>query len=228
MSRRSDFEQEWLKFLKDFGADARNTKLYETWFPTMNDEEFTDMVTAIRNKELVLPIFSYNMEGKKTDIKRVMALGERLGIKWFERMEFTDPVSGEVGLSEVKSLILRVQSRRQIQHLVKKRSAGENSKVIDYLSGQVTGSSRSGSISAPELMVLNSKGYVAAILEQIKLKGGDDEANRAMMEQLEATGSFSVEPTLALNSRPRITKSINRLLRGMMLDNNVAEDRPVQ
>lgn len=221
MSRRTIFETEWFKFLKALGADPRNEELYKVTFGRMSDDDFVGMVQAIAAGDLVLPVLSFNMEGKKLSVEQVMKVGESIGVKWFNRLELTDAVTRESNLTPVTYLVLELQVRRQIQHLVKKRSVASSNRVVDTLSGQVTGDSKAAGISLPELTALNAKGNSNGIVELIKVRGGDKEAYRNMLDQLRDTGSFSLEPILQAGTRPKVLTTTNSLLHGMMIESNL-------
>jgi len=221
MSRRTVFETEWFQFLKALGADPRNTELYKLTFTRMSDDEFTNMVRLIASGELVLPVLSFNMEGKKLNVEQVMKVGESIGIQWFNRLELTDAITRESNLTPVTYLVLELQVRRQIQHLVKKRSTADSNRVVDVLSGQVTGDSKAAGISLPELTALNAKGNTNGIVELIKVRGGDKEAHRMMLDQLRDTGSYSLEPILQAGTRPKVLTTTNSLLHGMMIESNL-------
>ncbi|QAX96143.1 hypothetical protein [Vibrio phage vB_VmeM-Yong XC32] len=221
MANRKKVETEWLKFLDEVKAPVRNKELYKELFARLTDEEFDAMMQLIRDEKDVLAIRSFNMEGEGMDYEHVMKVGEKLGISWFQRIEMTDSVTRETSLSPVRYLILELQVRRQIQHLVKKRSTASSNKVVDQLSGQVTGDSKSASMSLPELTALNAKGNAQGIIELIKVRGGDKEAYRSMMEQIRDTGGFSLGPIIDANSRPKIISTTNKLLRGMGLSSTL-------
>lgn len=221
MSRREKFIKGWMSFLKEIDAQPRNAELYAETFTRLSDEEFTEMVRQIAAGTLILPVFEFNMSGSKMNDQKLMKIGEKLGIKWFQRLELTDSVTREANLTSVEFLVLELQVRRQIQHLVKKRSTASSNKVVDQLTGQVTGDSKSASISLPELTALNAKGNYNGILELIKVRGGDKLAHQAMVEQIRDTGGFSIEPILAANTRPKVVHTTNKFLRAMMLDSNL-------
>lgn len=221
MANRKKVETEWLKFLDEVKAPARNKELYKELFARLTDEEFDAMMQLIRDEKDVLAIRSFNMEGEGMNYEHVMSVGEKLGINWFQRIEMTDSVTRETSLSPVRYLVLELQVRRQIQHLVKKRSTAASNKVVDQLSGQVTGDSKSASMSLPELTALNAKGNAQGIIELIKVRGGDKEAYRSMMEQIRDTGGFSLGPIIEANSRPKIISTTNKLLRGMGLSSTL-------
>lgn len=221
MSRRAVFEEKWFAFLKEMKADPRNEALYKELFARLNDEEFEAMLQTVRDGKDVLAIRSFNMDGENLNYEEVMAIGEKLGIQWFQRIEMTDPITRESSLTTGKYLVLELQVRRQIQHLVKKRSTAQSNRVVDQLTGQVTGDSKSASMSLPELTALNAKGNAQGIIELIKVRGGDKEAYRSMVEQIRDTGGFSLGPILEANTRPKVIKTTNLLLRGMGLSSTL-------
>lgn len=219
--RRKVFETKFISYIKKVGLDKRNVTLYEKQFASLSDEEFHRMVEAIQEGDFILPVFSFNMSDKKLKLETIMEVGESLGIKWFNRLRLTDHITGEEYLTTPEYLVLQLEVRRQIQHLVKKRSTATDNKHIDQLSGQVTGVSKAASMTLPEITALSGKGLEESVIEMIKVNGGDSKAYADMLRQLRETGGFSLEPIKQLGSRVKSVETTNALLRGMMFDSNL-------
>lgn len=217
MSRRQVFEEKFLGYLQALPLAPRNIDLYTEKFKSMSDDDFHAMVVSIMDGNFVLPAFSYNMEGTKADTETIMRIGEELGVKFFQRLTLTDPVTREAIITPEEYLVLNLQVRRQIQHLVKKRSTPSSTRVIDHLTGQVTGDSKGASMSLPELTALNAKGHEAGIIELIKPRGGDAKAYANLMQQIRDTGGYSLAPIMELGSRPKVIETTNSFFAGMML-----------
>lgn len=211
----------WLQFLKDLNVGEKNISLYKEVFKKMTLEEIDIVCNRIESGEFLFPVYVKNMDKEvKGSFERVIQIAEEYGIPLFERLILTDGVTGTEYMTPEESLVLLMPSRRQVHHLLKKISAPENEKTIDHLSGQVTGDSKGAAITQPEFNALKDKGYEDALIELIKLRGGDTEAFKAMAEQLEGTGKVSMAPILEMGTTTRSVETFHNILLGMHLDNN--------
>lgn len=211
----------WLKFLKDLNVGENNIALYKETFDGMNLDEFQILVDRIKTGKFLMPVFVKNMDNKvKGTFERVIQVCEKYNIPLFERLVLTDPVTGLEFLTPEESLILYMPSRRQIHHLLKKISLPEHDKIIDHMTGAVTGDSKGASMTQPEFNALDGKGYQASLVELAKIRGGDPEAFKVLTDMLENNGSASISPILDMGTETVSVKNFNRLLLGMHLDNN--------
>lgn len=220
MSKRKTFQDKWLAFLDEMKLPPRNRIIYEKWFATLSDSQFHNIMELCRDKKMSLPVYKINGLDPDIDIENVMSVGSKYGIEWYNRLLLTDHITDEEYLTEAENIVLRLPVRRLKEHLVKKRSTANSNKVIDDLTGQVTGDSKTASMSAPELMVVNNKGHYFGILELIKLRGGDADARSAMLDQLRTHGEYSIQPILDEGTQPKIVTTLNKFYRAMMLDSN--------
>lgn len=223
----AEAKAKWLKHIDGLGLSPLNKTLWGKWFDDFKETpedraRLTEFFQKVASGEQYMPFVSFNMSDQNVDLQQAMKYGsEVLGIEWFERLIITDHVSGEVYKTTATYLVVKGEVRRQVHHLVKKRSTAKDNRVVDTLTGQVTGASRAAAISMPELVVLNAKNCDQAILECIKPRGGDAAALKNMREQIARTGSFSMKPIIAENSRPKVLSTINSLLNGMMLQSTI-------
>lgn len=178
----------------------------------MSDIQFDTFVKRVEQEEIYLSIIVPNGGSVLLDTARSIKVGESLGIEFFQRLLLTDPGSGEVSLTPHKYLVVDLVVRRQNQHLIKKMSVPDTNKVIDHITGQVTGDSKGSTVSLPELLVMDSKDLTNNLLEMIKVRGGDDVAYRGMLDSIKQTGTFSLEPLMELGSKPTSTEVLRALL----------------
>lgn len=216
---RKDAEAFYLDFVKRMAPKSNNYELYKETFARMTNADFERMVVNIRNG-FILPIFYRNMSANKADVDAIMAIGEELGIEWFQHLLLTDHLTGEVNKTPYKYLILKLTGRRQIQHLRDKISIPTNDRKIDHLTGQATGESKGASITAPELQVLDDKGLERSVFELAKARGGDKDAYDSLQQQIADTGGFSLSPIESLGSRPQATITLRKLLLAGHLDSS--------
>lgn len=196
----------------------KNSEFYTEFFATMTDDEFHQMMIVSRDEEFILPIYVANMEEVRISAPKMREIGKKFGIKFFQRTVVTDPISNEASIMPAEVPIMYQMVRRQIQHLEKKISAAKDDKKIDAMTGQPTGESKSASMSLPEARVVDANGGQNALFEIMKVNGGDEEAYKHKREQVLATGEFSLDATLAIESTTKAVETRRLLYRGMGLD----------
>lgn len=209
--------------LDEIEGGHSNSDLYRNLFAGMSDTEFDTFVTSVESGKITIAIIVPNSGSFVLDTERSMKVGEKLGVKFFNHLILTDPLTGEVSKTLKEYLVVHLPVRRQSQHLIKKQSIPKSAKVIDHLSGQVTGESKGARVSLPELLVMESKNLTDNIIELIKVRGGDDKAYAAMVESIEKTGGFSIKPILDLNSKPTSTETLRAYLLAGHLDNTIGK-----
>lgn len=225
MGNRKAAEAWFLTFIKELEAiigTSNNSKLYAEFLGAMSDKSFDKMMHSIRAGDLTLPFFSENMGDGTVPSRKVRDYAEKkLGVEWFQRLTITDAVTGDTHITPVSYLVMDLPVRRLAQHIFKKISLPESTKIVDHLSGQATGASKGSTVSFPELGVLNDRGLHNTITELVKARGGDEIAFNAMMEQVENNGGFSVKAIEELGSQPKAVETLQLLLLACHIDSNL-------
>lgn len=223
MAQRKAAEALVIDTVRQIEGGELNAEMYKGLFAGWSDEEFGRWIDELDQGKTFISIIVPNAGPFTLSTERSMKVGESLGVKYFQRLELTDPLTGETYKTPLEYLVIDVPVRRQNQHLVKGRSMPENDKVVDALTGQVTGDSKGGRVSLPELLALESRGLEETILELIKVRGGDDRALRAMRDAIRETGGFSVEAIKALRTKPQATHVLRALLLSVHIDNTIGK-----
>jgi len=156
---RKKTEEFILKYIKKITNTDFNVNLYKDLFKSMNDKEFDEFMTKLKNNETILQvIFQYlDIGPTKDDTKR---------------------------RTKNKYLVMLAPFRRMKQTITKGLSVAEHDKKRDILTGQVSGSSLSSKISYPELQLMISMGLDKSIKELLKHRGGDEGSMRAIKQGL--------------------------------------------
>ncbi len=205
-----------LDVVKRMPDGEKNYQLYKEVLPTIDQAAMLKIVEKIEAGLWYWPIFVFNMDEAKIDVDQVMAVGESIGVTWFQPLVLTDHVTGQVYETPVKYLVLDTPVRRQIQHLISKISTGEG-HAVDHLGGQATGDAKASSVSLPELGQLDGRGFQSSPLELIKVRGGDEAAYKAMEQAVAQTGGFSLGPIMEMGTKPKAVQTLRSLLLGMHL-----------
>ncbi len=198
-----------------------NYNLYKALFAEMNDDEFDAYIEAIDKGETYISLIIPNGTDNPLSLANNIKVGESLGVKYFQRIVQTDPATGEETLSVAEYLIIHLPTNRQIQHLVKKASIPDSIKVVDNLTGAVTGESKGAKVSLPELLALESRGLDESIIEMIKIRGGDTEAYQDMIRQIKETGTFKVSTALEKDTTVTATQTLKSLLTALHYKNTI-------
>jgi hypothetical protein len=213
---RKAAEKFWLDVIRQLPDPKRNIEVYTEFFKTVTDDELRELKRKHIEEDFIFPIFVYNMDGIKFDVDQVIKVGESIGVVFFQHLNLTDHVSGQVYKTPVKYLVLEMSVRRQIQHLIKKMSVSEG-RSVDHLAGQATGDTKAAGVSLPELTQIDARGLLSSPIELIKVKGGDDAAYKHMRQQMREKGGFSLAPIMELDSKPKAVETLKSFLLGRNL-----------
>lgn len=212
-------------------GDNYNAELTRKRLDAMSDAEFDQYIRSLARPETeegrvhqeILPFYSPNLKDPRITPETLLAVAEKIGHPFFEQIYLTDPQTGTTFLTPQKYLVIDMTVRRQAQTLTKKSSIPENSRHIDELSGQVTGKSKGSKISFPELQSQLAQGLENTLIEEIKVRGGDRQAQLEYDRQLIENGEVSIEDVTSQGGVTRSTSNLSIWLRGAMMDNNLDE-----
>ena len=179
------------------------------------------MVVSIETEKFYLPFYISNSEQGKIDLERLKDLSTDLGFPVFTRLIIEDAKTHQVFLTEVEYWVTMLPARRQTQYLLSKMSIAKDNKSRDAMTGQVAGSSKGSSLSAPQEAGMLGRGCVVNALEFAKCRGGDLSAGRALMTQLINTGGASLDPIMKNNTSPTIKNTVASYLTGAHLQHNL-------
>lgn len=217
---RKDVEDFFLDHIGELTPGTDNRAIYAELFKEFTDDELRTFQNRCAGG-FIPPVWIPNMEEAIIDHEIVMRIGERLGAQYYQHLVLVDPITGEENTTPLPHLVLDVPVNRQSQHGSKGVSTAESNDVVDQLSGQATGVSKSATMSLPEASILKDAGHHNAILEFTKVMGGDEDAFNSMMDQIDETGGFSLQSILDADTRPQVTKLLKHYLLGIGADNNI-------
>lgn len=222
MSNREAFINSLLKDLDSILPGHGNDKFYRNYLEGLSAAQFGQLVDSIEKDEFILPLFSPNLNKAKLSLERNLDLGKKWGHEFFQQLWLTDPLDPTTTyLTPKKYLILDLPMRRQAQTLAKKMSVPLDDTHIDDITGQASGASKGSSVSFPELQMLYAHGLDAAIVELIKVRGGDNEAYRRFDKAIVDTGAGTLTEATAGNTRVKSVETLSALLKGAHLGNTL-------
>nr|DAT15819.1 MAG TPA: hypothetical protein [Caudoviricetes sp.] len=218
--------------LNDLIPNTPMLALYEKTINNMSDRELESWIQALENgvldePDLNKPYTTITLivppldPSNSLDIGRIKKLTDKMGYNFMERCWLTNDVTGQTTLTNRRYAHLLLPVRRQAQTLDNKISLPEGDKIVDDLTGQVTGDSKGASLSYPEIQMLDAQGLDNVILELIKTRGGDEDALRLMKRRLLETGEVQQEEIDQLDSRAKVNETTRHILAGMHIKSNL-------
>ena len=196
-----------------------NSKRYRRIIGQMNDKEFDQFMNYMKEGKwqlhLVAPNMIVNLQNE--DLLKACDL---IGLDLFQRVWMYDRATGRKYLTDNKYMFVKLPIRRQQQFLDEKISVPDNDRTIDGLTGQVTGDSRSCSITNPEIQILAARGLDKTMQELVNIRGGNIHGYSEFRRMLEENGEADLD-TIDPNSRTRASVVGSKLLQSMMLDTNL-------
>lgn len=225
LKNRKEIEADILFLAKRFTPGGFGHQVYTNLFTAMSDDQFKQFWNAIV-KSGFIPMFVDNYKRKEMISFELMGkLAKELDIPLEQQLIMVDPDSGLEYTTPQTALVGIVETRKQRQLQAKKFGASKHDHSIEDLTGQPTGDSRAGGISAPELNVLLGIGCPNVAKELADVRGGDVGAYRAFKNDILTTGRSTVEGSLAQGTGVKSLSTVYFLLRGELLDNNLRDSK---
>jgi hypothetical protein len=203
--------------MSDIDSTGKNTKLYKKLFKQMSDREFDSYMRDIRDGEGKLFIMLPNMKNSVT-MNDIMDVAKKYNVKTHSRLVMNS--GNRKYKPDKKVLMLKLPVRRVKQYLFNKISLPDADNKVNILTGQVMNEDKGAKITDIETKILANKGLDEAIIELIKIRGGDTKAYQEAKRVIEETGSLSWND-LEIDSTTRSVVIAGMFLNGLMLDHNL-------
>lgn len=217
MGNRAATESYILQFFKDIEPTGHNVEQYKKLFAKMSDKDFDEYMKGIRSGEKTLIVFKPMFKGKGITVENNLKIGEKYGVKLFERLVFSGDKNTPDHTTTIEYLVLDLPYRRQSQNIIKKISVPDDNKTIDQLTFQPTGASKGAKISYPELQVLIGMGLDNTISELIRYRGGDRGGFAAYNAMFLRYGSVNLKTLSGYTTGVESTRTLKTLLLSMHL-----------
>jgi len=189
-------------------AGKSNKELYANKFKTMSDKDFDAYIEDMEKGKRRLTVVVPHDGSVKITVKNNIAIGRSMGYEFFQRLNRVDPSTGDKYLTPNKYFIYRLPIKRVAQLLSKGIAIPKDSKHVDLATGQVTGDSKSVSITMPEVQMLSGMGMENVLLEVLKFRGGDLGAKSAMINTLYKQGRVDAETLMQYSTGVEGTKTL--------------------
>lgn len=189
---RKDAEAVILDWVSDIDKSGKNTERWKAKFSQMDDKQFAKFMDDVKHGRDYVSLIYPNYSDVKISTANNIEVAKKRGVKLFQRIWMTDPVTGRKYLSNEEYPVFHLPVRRQIQMAKSKFSYAKNNTKFDVLTGQPTSVSAAGSISYPEVLVLHARGLDKVVEEMTWARGGNERAFRAMNQIIRQQGSVSL------------------------------------
>lgn len=218
---RADAEKIVIAWMDDLDPEGKNTKRWKDKFKSMDDKTFSDFVDTLRSKQDYISMVSPNFTNSKVTIENNFKVAKKYGVKLFQRIWTTDPVTGRRYLSNDEYPVFHLPVRRQIQMAKEKFSYPHNNDKTDTLTGQPVGESAGGGISYPEILVLYSRGLGKSVEELIWARGGNAGAFKMMNKKIQDTGKVTLNELEPHSTGIKSTKILSTYLKSIHISNTI-------
>lgn len=198
-----------------------NRDLYVERFKRMSDIEFKRFMERLESGQEVLMIVSPNHEDDGLSLENNLKVGDKIGHDFFTKVMVVGKEDLPDHLTPVRYMVIDLPIRRLSQTSDKKNNVPKSTRVIDSITGQVTGESKGAALSAPEIQVLSAMGLEAPLVEVLKFRGGDKQGRAALNGIISKYGQASLTVLNKYQSGVESTASLRTYLTSAMLKNNL-------
>lgn len=200
---------------------SANRDLYEERFKQMSDNEFKRFMDRLGTGEEILTIICPNHSEEELSLENNFKVGDKIGHDFFTRIMITGKNGLPDHLTPIKFMVLDLPVRRLSQTSDKKIRVPKSTKVVDSLTGQVTGESKGAAFSSPEVQVLSAMGLEAPLIETLKYRGGDRQGRTVLNSMVSKFGTANLATLGRYASGVESSSSLKTYLTAAMLRNNL-------
>jgi len=215
--KRKKAQDSILEYIDKIAAGGQNKKLYADMFAKMSDKEFDIYMIKLRDKKLNLSVIVPHDKSVTVSVKNNLKVAKELGYNFYQKLKITDPETGDTYLTPNRYLVYRLPVKRTSQLLAKGIAVPSDTKSIDMLTGQVTGSSKSTTMTMPEVQMLVGMGMEQVVVELLKYRGGDLGAKNALINTLYKQGRVDSDTLEQQSTGVESTKTLRNYMLGAHL-----------
>lgn len=203
----------------DKKVSDHNIGLISNLIDGMSDKELDALVDDIANGKSVLPLVVPN--GSTIDYEDLLDTAKKRKVQLHKKIITIDGNKRTKG--RIPRLVMEVPVKKLAQLVDKKRSIADDQHSVNHLTGQVTGASKSMSITNPELSLWSGNGMSDSIREATKYRGGDINS-KLVIEKLAESGMEITQETLErYSSGPEVNNTVKQMLLGMHIDAGIGD-----
>ncbi len=195
-----------------------NIALISELIDSKSDKALEEFVNDLQSGKVIIPLIIPNGSAG-IEYEGLKKSAEKLNVKIHKKLVVTK--NGRKIKYSIPRLVLELPAKKLSQLLDKKRSIADDQNSINHLTGQVTGASKSMSVSSPELSLMQANGMYDSIKELTKYRGGDANARIAIEKMAELGMPIDQNILEQYSSGPEINNTVKQLLLGMHIDTEI-------
>lgn len=223
-TKRIKAEESIIELMNDLDKSGYNANAYKEYFKTLSNSEFENYMRELANNEDMNLFFEIDSFDYKTvpELPLIEKVAKKHNVSLNEYVAF--PHKGTTGednqapISSTPIPVLFVQTRRLQQMLSKKNAATSNIDKINPITGQVTGDSKTASMSDMQTMSLVTSGQIKSIKEFLGPRSDDADAKLKMLNSIERNGEFDIDSLTLKTDDKQSIKTMNVFLTGAGFD----------
>lgn len=209
------------KRLNELYPNTGNGLAFKTMIAGMTETAVADLMRRYQRGEDSPVATIPNLSKQIVTAGHLKAVARRWGVSLWNHLRLTDADTGKTYITPHKYMVLKLQICRLSQMQEVKRNIPQSNRVVDELTGQVTGSSKGAAMSMPEAVNILARGNRALITEFDSTRGGDEAANRQFEYDIAMTGTGSIAKAMASGTGAKANRTMAAYIRGMQLDTNL-------
>lgn len=218
---RKEAEAFILKYLEEILPGNPDVENYKAYFASLSDKAFDAYMADIKSGQKFLTLTAPNFAKTSLSLERNFAIADKLGHNFFQRLWIKGEGEVPTHLTPIAYLVVLMPFRVASQRLDKKKSIPKTSRVINALTGQVTGESKGAGISYPEIRVCAAMGLESTMVELMKYRGGDLRGNAALNASLMRSGRANMNTLKHFASGVESTSRLKTFLTACHLSNTL-------
>lgn len=209
------------KRLNELYPNTGNGLLFKNMVAAMTETQVAELMRRYQRGEDSPVATIPNLSKHIVTAAHLKKIAKAWGISLWNHLRLTDADTGKTYVTPHRYMVLKLQICRLSQMQEVKRNIPESNRVVDELTGQVTGSSKGAAMSMPEGVNIIARGHPALITEFDSTRGGDEAANRQFEYDIATTGTGSIARAMAAGAGAKSTRTLAGYIRGMQLDTNL-------
>ena len=203
----------------DKKVSDHNIGLISNLIDDMSDKQLDALVDDIASGKSIIPLIVPN--GSTIDYEDLLNTTKKRKVQLHKKIITTDGTKRTKG--RIPRLVMEVPVKKLAQLVDKKRSIADDQHSVNHLTGQVTGASKSMSITNPELSLWSGNGMSDATREATKYRGGDINS-KLVIEKLAESGIEITQTTLEqYSSGPEVNNTVKQMLLGKHIDAHIGD-----
>jgi hypothetical protein len=229
-NKRKKATEQILTIMDELDSTGNNRKVWEYRLKQMSDSEFKNMMKefAHNTRQIHLTVdINPSSNTNQIDLDNVEKIANKYGIKLTEYVFLphenpTDPSKPYVTATPVPIIMVYVRKMGN-QMLEKKNSISGDIDVVNPITGQVTGESKSASLSDTQTSALTTTNQLETIKEFLTIRADNLPGKMKMMQQIEKYGTVNFKDCDVQIKDNQSLITFETFLRGALLISDTTE-----